>query len=355
MTKPAGTTNGGSTAAHEALIKAYAAKHKAGNASEPAATIDDIAPPVDRSGPELAPVPADWTDPVFHGPLGEMVRTLDPYTEASALGTMTSLLVMMGNSLGRSYYVPIGAGRHFPVIYAWMVGPSATGRKGTAADNALFCMGQIDPDWCAYNIRRSLNSGQGIVQTVKNLHEDARSRTQAASLLSGGAAAVGHGLDDKRALFLIAELGDVLAKAGGEGNTIFQTLRDVWDNGHLENTSVTRPMRVEGASVSMLGMITAEELVDMLDLKQLATGSLNRVNLIAVQRSKILPGFPPILDSALIKPIAERIRQNLAACRDALPFGHADGIRLPIALSDEAAKLARISQTRACIGALEGR
>ena len=259
--------------------------------------------PTEHAG-TTKPQPAahDLSDLAFHGPLGEMVLALDPHTEASALGTMASLLVMFGNALGREFYVRVGAGRHFPTLYAWLVGTTYLGRKGTAADNALLCMEQIMPEWVAYNIRRSLNSGQGIGQTVSDLDKAAKEQRD-------------NPLGDKRCLFITAELADVLIKARCDGNTLFNTLRDCWDTGILENTSITRKLRVTGASVSWLAMITAEELGELLKLKELATGSLNRVLVFHIERSKKLPGMPPVLDPGLINPIANEATRNLKATR----------------------------------------
>jgi Primase C terminal 2 (PriCT-2) len=334
---------------YHAKANGYRPQLWGGLAEQLRATVADIAakePPANANGsagpattapepePEPEPQPTaapNWTKPpadvMFHGPLGEMVLKLDPMTEASAGGTLACLLTMYGNALGRNFYIPVGASRHFPNLYTWLVGPSAEGRKGTAADNALMMMRALMPDWCENNIRRALNSGQGIIKVVRDLDDEARNQTG------------GSGVGDKRVMFLVAELGDTLAKAKADGNTILPTLRDFWDTGAGENTSVTRSMRVKGASVSWLGMITPEDLADQLELKELVTGSLNRVLMINVKRSKVLPGMPPVLDPSMVAPIAERIKENLKTLRSRTLFGNA-GIEIPITLSPDAEAMA---------------
>jgi hypothetical protein len=91
--------------------------------------------------------PVTLDAPMFHGPLGKLCRDLDPHTEACPIGTLAALLTMFRNWLGREFHIPVGASRHCPTLYTLLVGPSATGRKGTAADNALMCMAELDRDW----------------------------------------------------------------------------------------------------------------------------------------------------------------------------------------------------------------
>ena len=283
---------------------------------------------VEDLGPETTPPPredpsdrlAPWEDEtdakMYHGPLGDLVRHLDPLTEADPRGVLASLMTMFGNWLGREFYLSVGADRHHGALYALLVGPSSTGRKGTAYGLARLCMDVLDPQWRKNNIFRSLNSGPGIVQTVKNLKE--------------------RHPDDGRALFVIAEFADVLAKSTMPGNTIMTTLRDAWDDGSLENTSVTRPSRVRDATVSLIGMTTFEDLTEHLDLRELATGTMNRVLMVKVERSKMLPGVPPVLEGALVEPIVERLRDNVERLREHPSFVlKATSVPKPLRLSHE--------------------
>jgi hypothetical protein len=265
--------------------------------------------------------------PMFYGPIGDIVREIDPMTEASPIGVLASLLTMCGNYLGRDFYVPVGADRHFPTLHTLLIGSSALARKGTAGNLGLLVMREIDKDWVDNNVARALNSGQGIVQTVKNRNDESHEA---------------NGINDRRMLFLITEFGDVLIKARISGCTIMPTLRDAWDSGDLDNTSVTRPTRVRGASVGVLGMITSEELKDQLDLKQLATGSLNRLLLVQVERSKEIDGHPPIIESKHFAEPVARLRGNLERVRDARPpFVQVANTGCPLVLSDKAMVAAR--------------
>ena len=124
----------------------------------------------------------------------------------------------------------------------------------------------------------------------------------------------------------------MLAKSCLPGNTIMTTLRDAWDDGSLENTSVTRPSRVRGATVSLIGMTTFEDLTEHLDLRELATGTMNRMLMIKVERSKVLPGAPPVLEGALVKPLVNRMRANVERVR-AASIIKATSVSKPLRLS----------------------
>ena len=44
---------------------------------------------------------------------------------------------MFGNLVGRSAHFLISGGRHYPVIFTALVGPTASGRRGTALHSVL--------------------------------------------------------------------------------------------------------------------------------------------------------------------------------------------------------------------------
>jgi Primase C terminal 2 (PriCT-2)/Protein of unknown function (DUF3987) len=277
----------------------------------------------------------DLAAPMFYGPLGEVVRKIDPLTEADPRGVMTCLLVMLGNWIGRRYYLAAGADRHFPAQQTLLVGKSALARKGTAGNLAKAAMEVFDPDWVKNNVFHAVNSGQGIAYTVKGLDERVKES--------------GRSLGDKRALFRIDEFADALKKAQQKDNTILQTLRVAWDGGTLENTSISRNLRVSDATISVIGMITEAELRELIDPAQLATGSYNRINFCMVERSKVLRGHPPTITDAHLSGMRE-LREAVDGLQSKITFvtkGMSEpitlapeGIPAPIKLSDAASEMA---------------
>jgi hypothetical protein len=245
-----------------------------------------------------------------------MVRTIDPLTEADPYGILAATLVMLGNWTGRRYHLRIGADRHYAAQQLILTGQSALSRKGTACNIAKAAMHVFDEDWSRDNIFYSLNSGQGIANTV-NLRNEAAMKTNANG--------------DKRALFITEEFADVLRKSQQKDNTILQVLRLAWDGSILENTSITHPIRVHGASVSLIGMITESELRQLLDPAELATGSYNRMGFLIVNRSKELPGYPPEIGAQHFAAMRE-IRKAVAALPGRYQIAP-DCISAPITLS----------------------
>ena len=285
------------------LVESAETKQEEERASAHTARVEDLAPAPVAGAPAHELV--DDLDPMFRGPLGDAVDAVWDLTEADPRGIMAALLTMFGNWIGREFYVAVGADRHVPTLFTLLVGPSGTGRKGTAVNIAKLFMRVFDPAWEQHNIFYALNSGQGIVHTVRNLDRAAREP-------QGSGGGIGDG--DRRALFCIAEFGDVMAKAEMPGNTLLDMLRDCWDSGALENNSVTHNARVRGAAVSLIGMTTYEDLIERIDLRELATGTLNRMLLIQVDRSRVLPGNPPLLAAEHVKDAAAELRANITSC-----------------------------------------
>ena len=64
------------------------------------------------------PAPAGWPakpDPAaYHGLIGEIVRVLEPETEADPVAILAQLRVAFGTAVGRDAYFEIEATRHHP-------------------------------------------------------------------------------------------------------------------------------------------------------------------------------------------------------------------------------------------------
>jgi hypothetical protein len=76
------------------------------------------------------PPPAAWPTPpdpaANHGLLGEIVRALEPETEADPFAILTQLLVAFGTAVGRRANFQIEATPHHPHEFLLLVGSSAS-------------------------------------------------------------------------------------------------------------------------------------------------------------------------------------------------------------------------------------
>src|SRR5262249_48768290 len=82
-------------------------------------------PPGESAWPELE-------HDAFHGLAGQLVRILDPHTEADRAAILVQFLVAFGNAVGRGPHFITEADRHGTNLFAVFVGETAKGRKGTS-------------------------------------------------------------------------------------------------------------------------------------------------------------------------------------------------------------------------------
>ncbi len=93
-----------------------------------------------------APLPT-LAEEAYHGLPGDIVRTIEPHTEAAPVAVLMNLLSMFGNAIGRGAYFHIGADRHHLKLNAGLVGPTSKGRKGMSEGHVRQLMHAVDPDW----------------------------------------------------------------------------------------------------------------------------------------------------------------------------------------------------------------
>jgi hypothetical protein len=83
----------------------------------------------------------DWPAPLdaaaFHGLTGEVVRVIEPHTEADPAAVMVMFLVAFGNMAGACAYFVAESCRHYARLFGVLVGETAKGRKGSGATCAI--------------------------------------------------------------------------------------------------------------------------------------------------------------------------------------------------------------------------
>ena len=93
------------------------------------------------------PLPPKLMGFAYHGPLGEIVRAMDPHTEAEPVAILVQALVACGNIIGSGPFMIIQGAHHHLNLNAVIVGPTGAGRKGTAWQCARMIFDTIDPAW----------------------------------------------------------------------------------------------------------------------------------------------------------------------------------------------------------------
>lgn len=251
--------------------------------------------------PKIVPLAdANWPEKLaeaaFHGLAGDVVRTIEPHTEADQAALLLQFLAFAGACIGRGSYYPIEGDKHYPNIYTVMVGKSSKARKGTSAGRILQLFEKLDDPFLERCIQSGLSSGEGLIWAVRDETDD------------------DPGVFDKRLLVLESELAGLLRVMQRDGNIISRIVRDAWDRGNLGVMTKKFTNRATNAHISIVGHITVDELTRYLDRTEAANGFANRFLFVAVKRSKCLPHGGNLTDTQL-NPLAKRLAETIAEAK----------------------------------------
>jgi hypothetical protein len=241
---------------------------------------DHIVGDLPEPGPEnrMAETQSLWPEPpakeAYHGLAGEIVRAIEPDTEADPVAILVQTLVGFGNVIRRGPHFRVEADRHFTNLFTVLVGETAKGRKGTSWGRVRAVLERVDGDWAEKRIMGGLSSGEGLVWNVRDSTEK------------------GPGESDKRLLIYEPEFANVLKQIERKTNTLSAIIRMAWDRGDLRTLTSGRqqdPVYATNAHISIVGHITGQELRRYLSSTQGASGFGNRFLWVCVRRSKYLP------------------------------------------------------------------
>ncbi len=237
----------------------------------------------------------------YHGIVGDIVRAIDPETEADPAGVLLTILTAIGNAVGKSPRYAMMSGTHRGNLFACLVGGTASA-KGQAWSIVNSLMERADPTWSRDSLAFGLSSGEGLVDRVKDPEPDPDADDTGAFIIA----------DERRLLAVETEFARVLTASRREGNTLSPLIRSAWDGDKLEVlTRGKSKIRADNAHVSILAHITPEELNKLLNNSvEIANGFANRFVWACVRRSKSLPngGDPAILD-AWVEPLAKALER----------------------------------------------
>jgi Protein of unknown function (DUF3987) len=264
------------------------------------ATADDLLAAIMNSGNSLnsqfLPVALrdDYPKPLateaFYGLAGEIVRRIEPHTEADPVALLFQLLAAFGNLIGHDHYIVADGARHYLNLYGVLVGQSSKGRKGTSWNHVANVMERVDSDWRQDRVTYGLSSGEGLIWAVRDPIEETKPvREKGRHTGEYETFIANHGELDKRLFVIEAEFANVLKVMAREGNTLSPVIRSAWDSGDLKTMVKNSPAKATGAHISIVGHITRDELRRLLTQTESANGFANRFCWLAVKRSKCLP------------------------------------------------------------------
>jgi len=226
----------------------------------------------------------------FYGLAGEIVRRIEPHTEADPAALLFQFLAAFGNLIGHDYYIVADGTRHYLNLYGVLVGQSSKGRKGTSWNQIANLMERVDAEWRHDRVTYGLSSGEGLIWAVRDPIEETKPIREKGRYTGEYETYIAnHGEDDKRLLVIEAEFANVLKVMAREGNTLSPVIRCGWDSGDLKTMVKNSPAKATKAHISIVGHITRDELRRLLTQTESANGFANRYCWLAVKRSKCLP------------------------------------------------------------------
>jgi hypothetical protein len=255
--------------------------------------------------------PAPPAAEAFHGLVGEIVRAVEPHSEANPAALLALTLAAFGSACGRGPGWEIGGTFHATSLFVLVIGRTSGGRKGTGWDAIKPVFALADPEWARERVQSGLSSGEGLIHAVRD------PQTKQVPVKDHGKPTgeyveeiEDHGVQDKRLLARESEFASVLRVMRRDGSTLSTTVRSLWDSGDVRTLTKGKPERATGAHVSIIGDITPDELRRELDDTSAANGFINRFLLVCAERSKELP-FGGSLDPGRLDELGDTVRTSL--------------------------------------------
>lgn len=229
----------------------------------------------------------------LHGLPGEVATTLAEASGADPAAVLLTFLTLLGNAAGPQPHARFGGAEHPARLFTVLVGDASAGRKGTALAAIEPLLAEADPDWTENRVMYGLQSGEALVEQVADGGRDCRLMVVETEF---------------------ARLAETMARTG----TLSTHLRNAWDGRVLQRAGVQRAQRASRAHVSVLGMITPEELLRHHRRLSQAGGLESRILFCFTAP---LRDVSPFAAAPANGYLAGRTRQVLAVSREAVMRG----------------------------------
>lgn len=226
---------------------------------------------------------------VLHGLFREVVRTLEPHTEADPAAILFQFLAAFGNVIGRSSHFRVEADEHPGNIFLALLGESAKGRKGTSWSHIKRLYRSTDEAWAFGRVVSGLSSGEGLKYNVRDPRTEKQPIKEKGKVIGYQEVETDAGVQDRRLLVVEPELASTLRVLQRDGNTLSAVVRCAWDDGNLRTLTKSDPTTATGAHISIIGHCTNHELLRYLDSTEAGNGFANRFLWACARRSKELP------------------------------------------------------------------
>ena len=263
-------------------------------------------------------VASEWPvldNAALHGLASEVVRLIEPHTEADPVALLVSFLSEFGAMLNRGPRLILDGSYHPLLFWPVLVGQSSKSRKGTAGRRIETLLSLADEGWTRGECKGTLSTGEGLAYAVRDArHEEQPLKEKGRPTGESVTVCVDLGIEDKRLFLVQSEFGAVLKIMAREGNSLSGVLRDAWDGLTLAPMTKANRVRATTPHIGIVAHVTKDELLRNLTDTETVNGFGNRFVWFAVRRSKELP-FPGNPSESEISALAREIRTVLPVAR----------------------------------------
>ena len=221
---------------------------------------------------------------------GEVAVTLAAATGADPAAVLVTFLTLLGSAAGPQPHAWFGGAQHPGRLFAVLVGDAAAGRKGTALGAVERLFAEADPQWADERVLYGLQSGEAMIDRVADGGTDCRLMVVETEF---------------------SRLAETMARTG----TLSAQLRNAWDGRVLQRANSRFTRQASQAHVSLLAMITPEELLRQHARLSRAGGLESRLlYAYAAPADEVSPFAASVMPGGL----AERVRVVLETSREAV-------------------------------------
>lgn len=250
----------------------------------------------------------------YYGLAGEIVKTIEPYSEADPVAILINILTAFGSVIGSSTHFRVEYSKHPSRLFVGLVGETSKGRKGTSWSTIRHLLKCIDSDWVDNRVASGLSSGEGLIFHVRDPQIEKQPIKEHGKVVEYQEVTVDHGITDKRLLVFEEELASALKVMVREGNTLSATIRQAWDSGDLRVLTKNNPIKATGSHISVIGHITKTELLKHLTETEKASGFANRFVWLLVKRSKCISN-PTGVPENLLVPLIQKLDTTISTVK----------------------------------------
>lgn len=231
--------------------------------------------------------PAPLGEAAFHGIAGEIARAIEPLSESDTAAVLIQTLVAFGALVGRGAHWEVEEDKHYPNLFALLVGATADARKGISWGRVRSIFELCDAWVKVWD--GDMSTGEGLKYQVRDPSVKKKSRSRKYKKDLGDQDEYDEGISDKRLLVIASEFGYALKVMSRPGNTLSATLRQAWDRGNLATMTRNDPIVATNAHIAIVGHVTPEELVKELTDSDANNGFMNRFLLVCSKKARDMP------------------------------------------------------------------